>query len=125
MTRSPEIYAGPPGVAAKPGGRFLPPARYRHPGDIIRLILAGLVLAGAVAVTVITHATYAGASGPAGGWRRERSRQPRPARCRPGWRGRLVSGPSVASPVGPPARGWPGLDAALGVSRLRAWCTPC
>jgi undecaprenyl-diphosphatase len=62
MTRSPEIYAGPPVVAVKPGGRFLPPARYRHPGDIIRLILAGLVLAGALAVTVITHATYAGAS---------------------------------------------------------------
>src|SRR6266566_4703556 len=62
MTKSPEIYAGPPVVGAKPTGRFLPPARYRHPGDIIRLILAGLVLAGALAVTVITHATYAGAS---------------------------------------------------------------
>src|SRR6266576_514681 len=62
MTKSPEIYAGPPVVAAKPAGRFLPPARYRHPGDIIRLILAGLALAGALAVTVITHATYAGSS---------------------------------------------------------------
>ena len=62
MTKSPEIYAEPPVVAVKPGGRFLPPARYRHPGDVIRLILAGLVLAGALAVTVITHATYAGAS---------------------------------------------------------------
>ena len=37
------------------------PARYRHPGDLIRLIIAGLVLAGALAVTVLTHATYAGA----------------------------------------------------------------
>ena len=36
--------------------------RYRHPGDVIRLVIAGLVLAGALAVTVITHATYAGAS---------------------------------------------------------------
>src|SRR2546430_17315417 len=62
MTRSPATYAGPPVVAAKPAGRFLPPARYRHPGDIIRLILAGLALAGALAVTVITHATYAGSS---------------------------------------------------------------
>ena len=26
MTKSPEIYAGPPVVAVKPGGRFLPPA---------------------------------------------------------------------------------------------------
>jgi glycosyltransferase 2 family protein len=49
-------------MAVKPGGRFLPLARYRHPGDAIRLILAGLVLAGAAAVTVVTHATYAGAS---------------------------------------------------------------
>src|ERR1700745_4429882 len=62
MTKSLETHAGPPVVAVKPGGRFLPPARYRHPGDVIRLILAGLVLAGALAVTVITHATYAGAS---------------------------------------------------------------
>jgi undecaprenyl-diphosphatase len=62
MTQSLETHAGPPVVAVKPGCRFLPPARYRHPGDVIRLILAGLVLAGAAAVTVITHATYAGAS---------------------------------------------------------------
>jgi undecaprenyl-diphosphatase len=41
---------------------LLPPARYRHPGDMIRLILAGLVLAGALAVTVTAHAIYAGAS---------------------------------------------------------------
>src|SRR5690242_20339080 len=62
VTKSPEIYAGPPVVAVKHGGRLLPAARYRHPGDVIRLILAGLVLAGAAAVTVVTHATYAGAS---------------------------------------------------------------
>ena len=49
-------------MAAKPRGRLLPPARYRHPGDMIRLIIGGLVLAGAVAVTVAAHATYAGAS---------------------------------------------------------------
>jgi undecaprenyl-diphosphatase len=62
MTKPPEIHAEAPAVAAKHGGRLLAPARYRHPGDAIRLILAGLVLAGAAAVTVITHATYAGAS---------------------------------------------------------------
>jgi undecaprenyl-diphosphatase len=39
----------------------LPPARYRHPGDVIRLIIAGLVLAGALVVTVAAHAIYAGA----------------------------------------------------------------
>ena len=49
-------------MAAEHGGRLLPPARYRHPGDVIRLITAGLVLAGALAVTVATHATYAGAN---------------------------------------------------------------
>jgi uncharacterized membrane protein YbhN (UPF0104 family) len=49
-------------VPAKDGGRLLKPARYRHPGDLIRLIIAGLVLAGALAVSVATHATYAGAS---------------------------------------------------------------
>ena len=62
MTNSLETHAGPSAVTVRPGGRLLPPARYRHPGDMIRLILAGLVLAGALAVTVITHATYAGAS---------------------------------------------------------------
>jgi glycosyltransferase 2 family protein len=62
MTKPPETHAEAPAVAVKHGGRLLAPARYRHPGDVIRLILAGLVLAGAVAVTVAAHATYAGAS---------------------------------------------------------------
>jgi glycosyltransferase 2 family protein len=42
--------------------RILPPARYRHPGDVIRLIIAGLVLAVAVVIAVVAHATYAGDS---------------------------------------------------------------
>jgi undecaprenyl-diphosphatase len=62
MTSSPETHVEPSAVAAKHRGRLLPPARYRHPGDMIRLIIAALVLAGALAVTVATHATYAGAS---------------------------------------------------------------
>ena len=62
MTKPPETHAEAPAVAARHGSRLLAPARYRHPGDVIRLILAGLVLAGAVAVTVAAHATYAGAS---------------------------------------------------------------
>ena len=44
------------------GHRLLSPARYRHPGDMIRLIIAGLVLAAALAVTAVTHATYVDAS---------------------------------------------------------------
>jgi hypothetical protein len=42
--------------------RILPPTRYRHPGDVIRLIIAGLVLAVAVVIAVVAHATYAGDS---------------------------------------------------------------
>ena len=62
MTKPPETRVGPSAAAVKHGGRLLPPARYRHPGDLIRLIIAGLVLAAAVAVTAVTHATYAGAN---------------------------------------------------------------
>ena len=61
MTMSPGTQVRPFAETAKHGGRLLPPARYRHPGDVIRLITAGLVLAGALAVTITTHATYAGA----------------------------------------------------------------
>lgn len=62
MTKPPRSRVDSPAVAAKRGSRLLAPARYRHPGDIIRLIIAGLVLAGALAVSVAAHATYAGAS---------------------------------------------------------------
>jgi glycosyltransferase 2 family protein len=61
MTKPPETRIGP-AAAVKRGGRLLSPARYRHPGDVIRLIAAGFVLVGTVAVTAVTHATYAGAS---------------------------------------------------------------
>ena len=59
MTRPPEIQLEPSAAAARRGSRLLPPARYRHPGDIIRLVTAGFVLIGASAVTA---GTYAGAS---------------------------------------------------------------
>ena len=42
--------------------RLLPPARYRHPGDVIRFVIAAVVLVVAVIVTSAAHATYAGAS---------------------------------------------------------------
>jgi hypothetical protein len=61
MTKLPETRIGPSAAAVKRGGRLLSPSRYRHPGGVIRLIVAGLVFAGAVAVTAVTHATYAGA----------------------------------------------------------------
>jgi glycosyltransferase 2 family protein len=62
VTNPSETHVEAPAVAAKDMGRLLPPGRYRHPGDMIRLIIAGLVLAGALAVSVAAHATYAGAS---------------------------------------------------------------
>src|SRR5689334_12291686 len=62
MTRPPEIQLERSAVAARRGRRLLPPGRYRHPGDIIRLITAGFVLIGASAVTAATQGTYAGAS---------------------------------------------------------------
>ena len=61
MTTSPGTQARPSAETAKHWARLLPPTRYRHPGDVIRLVIAGLVLAGALAVAITTHATYAGA----------------------------------------------------------------
>ncbi len=62
MAKLPETHAQTSPVAARQGGRLLATARYRHPGDVIRLIVAGLVLAGVVAVTIAAHAIYAGAN---------------------------------------------------------------
>jgi undecaprenyl-diphosphatase len=62
MTNSPGTRVEQHAGAAKDKGRLLPAARYRHPGDVIRLIIAGLVLAGAAAVTIATDATYSGTS---------------------------------------------------------------
>ena len=62
MSKPPETHTEPAVAVAPRGDRLLSPARYRHPGDVIRLIIAGLVLAGALAVAVTAHATYAGAS---------------------------------------------------------------
>ena len=88
MTTSPGTQVRPLAETAKHGVRLLPPARYRHPGDVIRLIIAGLVLAGALAVTVATHATYAGASAAA-----VAALAPPPWRagCWPGWCRRFLS----------------------------------
>jgi osmoprotectant transport system substrate-binding protein len=58
VTKPPETHVEAP---AKRGDRLVPPARYRYPGDVIRLIIAGLVLAGALGASAVTHAAYAGA----------------------------------------------------------------
>jgi len=62
MTRPPEIQLERSAAAARRGSRLLPPARYRHPGDIIRLVTAGFVLIGALTVTAATQGMHAGAS---------------------------------------------------------------
>ena len=50
----PQLAAG--GPKARPRGRVLAPARYRHPGDVIRLIAAVLVLAVAVVIAALLPA---------------------------------------------------------------------
>jgi undecaprenyl-diphosphatase len=56
MTDSPAILLAAGGPKARPRGRVLAPARYRHPGDVIRLIAAVLVLAVAVVVAALLPA---------------------------------------------------------------------
>src|SRR5215472_15533095 len=62
VMKSPEIHIESPAVTGEHGDRLLTSARYRHPGDMIRLIIAGLALAGTLAVSVAAHAIYAGAN---------------------------------------------------------------
>jgi hypothetical protein len=62
MTTPPETHTEPPAAAAPHRVWLLPPSRYRHPGDVIRLIIAGLVLVGVLAIAVAADAAYAGAS---------------------------------------------------------------
>jgi hypothetical protein len=52
MTLTPGTQVRPFAEATKHRVRLLPSARYRHPGDVIRLVTAGLVLAGALAVAI-------------------------------------------------------------------------
>jgi len=52
VTKPSETHVEAPAVAAKNADRFLPPASYRHLGDLIRLLLAGLLLAAALAINV-------------------------------------------------------------------------
>jgi glycosyltransferase 2 family protein len=56
MTDSPAILLAADGPKTRPRGRVLAPARYRHPGDVIRLIAAALVLAAAAVTAVLLSA---------------------------------------------------------------------
>ena len=53
LTAASEPSLGAPEPITKHPGRFLPSTRYRHPGDVIRLIGSGLVLAGMLAAVAL------------------------------------------------------------------------
>jgi hypothetical protein len=55
MTDSPAILLADGGPKTRPRGRVLAPARYRHPGDVIRLIAAALVLAAAAVIAALGY----------------------------------------------------------------------
>jgi glycosyltransferase 2 family protein len=52
---------------AVPAGHLPPPSRYRHPGDVIRLISAGLLLAGAFAASAAAFRWLLGPAAPVPG----------------------------------------------------------
>jgi len=52
---------------AVPAGSFPPSSRYRHPGDVIRLISAGLLLAGAVVASAAAFRWLLGSAAPVPG----------------------------------------------------------
>src|ERR1700760_1901879 len=56
MTDSPAILLAAGSPKTRPRGRVLAPARYRHPGDVIRLIAAALVLAAAGGIAMLLPA---------------------------------------------------------------------
>ena len=53
MTDSPPIQLAAGGPKTRPRDRVLAPTRYRHPGDVIRLVAAALVLAVAAVVAAL------------------------------------------------------------------------
>src|SRR3954470_9820229 len=57
----------PAGPQPPPRPPLLPSSRYRHPGDVIRLILAGLLLAGAFAASAAAVRWLLGPAAPVPG----------------------------------------------------------
>ena len=56
MTDSPAIQLAAGEPKTRPRGRVLAPTRYRHPGDVIRLVAAAWVLAVAVVIAMLLPA---------------------------------------------------------------------
>jgi glycosyltransferase 2 family protein len=65
---APPAAGGTPEPAAKQPGRLLPPSRYRHPGDVIRLIAGGLLLVVASTVAAVWSDELLGPGAPAVHW---------------------------------------------------------
>jgi hypothetical protein len=59
---------GAPESITKHPGRFLPSTRYRHPGDVIRLIGSGLVLTGMLAAVAVAPGRLTGPGAAAVTW---------------------------------------------------------
>jgi glycosyltransferase 2 family protein len=61
----------PPGAAeqvTKHARRLLPASRYRHPGDVIRLILSALILTGTLTAVAVAHSALLGPGAAAVTW---------------------------------------------------------
>ena len=63
-----EPSLGAPEPITEHSGRFLPSTRYRHPGDVIRLIGSGLVLAGMLAAVALAPDRLTGPAAAAVTW---------------------------------------------------------
>ena len=59
---------GPSEPVTKHAGRFLPSTRYRHPGDVIRLIGSGLILAVMLAAVAVAPGRLTGSGAAAVTW---------------------------------------------------------
>jgi uncharacterized membrane protein YbhN (UPF0104 family) len=62
-----ELPGGAEPVTQHPG-RFLPASQYRHPGDVIRLIVSALVLTGTLAAVAVAHRRLLSPGAPAVTW---------------------------------------------------------
>ena len=68
LTAADEPAPGPPEPVTKHAGWSLPSSRYRHPGDVIRLIGSGLVLTGMIAAVALAPGQLTGSGAAAVTW---------------------------------------------------------
>ena len=68
LTAPDESWIGAAAPGTKDVRRLLPSSRYRHPGDVIRLIISGLVLAGTLAAVAVAPGRLLRPGAPAVTW---------------------------------------------------------